>query len=81
MCLSCTIQMFPIYLAWLISSHRCEAGPASACINVLRSVLQDCNPDGAYRGAGIMLVQADAPVRVISIEALLINLINFNLSY
>lgn len=44
--------------------HSSRAGPASSCLKILRSVIQENKDSGADRSAGVLLVQADTPIMV-----------------
>lgn len=47
-----------------VESALSESGPASACMKVLHTVVQDSNRNGIDGSAGFLLVQVDAPLMI-----------------
>ena len=42
--------------------HRLQAGPGSACMKVLCSIMQYSSEHGPNKSAGTLVVQAEAPI-------------------
>ncbi|CAH2041026.1 unnamed protein product [Thlaspi arvense] len=58
----CVSSSMLVDLRWQSLLDRSQAGPASSCTKVLRSVIQESTQHGTDKSAGILIVQAEAPV-------------------